>query len=1130
MTTAGIHAPAAVAGAAPLPTGTITFLFTDIEGSTRGWEANGPRMGDAVARHYEILDAAIAAHGGVRPLEQGEGDSLVAVFAGAGDAVGAALDAQRDLAEEPWPDGMEIVVRMAVHTGEAQLRGALYVGTSLIRCARLRELAHGGQVLVSTTTADLLADGLPDGAALLPLGVHRLRDLRQPQRVFQLAHPALRSHFPPLRSLDVLPNTLPAQLTSFVGRETELAELAGMVGEHRLVTLVGAGGCGKTRLAVQLAADVAERHPDGVWWVDLAPVSDPEDVGRTVMTALGLLDVRGKTLLERITGYLGIRHVLVVADNCEHVIGPVAHLLDGILRACPNVVTIATSREPLGIAGEVAWRVPPLTLPEPQETPSTEQLLGAEAVRLFIDRAVDARPTFRLDAGNAPTVAAICERLDGMPLAIELAAARVRSLSPERILDGLSRRFHLLTGGSRTAPARQQTLQASVEWSHGLLGEEEQALLRRLAAFSGGFSLDAAEEVAAGEPLERWEILTLLSDLVDRSLVTFDGDRYRLLQTIHDFASARLLDAGEEHAVRERHADHFVRMAEEAAADIEATARPETLAAVEGDHENLRAALQWSMDTHAGERALRLVVALTPYWSIRGRYYEALGWCRGVLATVPDEPSTLRVRALWGIGHLGLYGMELTGSYGTVETELAAKLALELGDPALTARTVTDQGALLLFAAPDAGLETLDRAIALGRAAEDEWALASALFLKGFLCVFARRLPDQAAQALDELYQIAVRSGNRHWLGWHGVCQGIAALQEGRIDDACTALEGALAAADMIADPMIEAYSIIWLTDARLAAGHYERAKTLVARIVEHQRRAAPFLRDGMVELGLAKAHMLDGNFDAARRLLDGITAPAHAGNFAACLEMYLVSEAQLAVAQGEAAAALAAAEEAQAIATELGNPWMLVETHHLLGRAAVAQGDTETAETRHHQALTLAVEHGFRGASVEALEALALLAASAESRAEAARLLGAVHAGREVLGLKRWPADERAHDDALAALRSRLGDEAFERSWRDGSALTLEEAAAYASRARGQRKRPSSGWNALTPTELDVIALAAQGLTNAEIGRRLFIAAGTARIHLSHIYAKLDVANRTELAAKATTRGLADRVPQRRG
>ncbi|MGH9001557.1 MAG: ATP-binding protein, partial [Acidimicrobiia bacterium] len=408
-----------------LLTGTVTFLLTDIEGSTRAWEAQGPRMAEAVARHYEILDVAVAGHGGVRPIEQGEGDSLVATFARASDAIAAALEAQQALTEEDWPEGAEIAIRMALHTGEAQLRDdRFYVGPGIIRCARLRALAHGGQVLISSTTADLLADGLPEGGSLLPLGVHRLRDLRQPERVFQLSHPSLPRGFPPLRSLDALPNNLPVQLTSFIGGEAELAELGALVSEHRLVTLVGAGGCGKTRLAAQVAAEIADAFPDGVWWAELAPLTDPDRLPWAVMASLGLGDDRGLEPVERMTSYLGERRVLMVLDNCEHVLATAARVVDGLLRSCPNVTAVTTSREPLGVPGEVAWRVPPMSLLGDGTEASPDAALAADGVRLFVERAVDVRPTFRLDAGNAPTVAAICTRLDGLPLAIELAAAR----------------------------------------------------------------------------------------------------------------------------------------------------------------------------------------------------------------------------------------------------------------------------------------------------------------------------------------------------------------------------------------------------------------------------------------------------------------------------------------------------------------------------------------------------------------------------------------------------------------------------------------------------------------------------------------------------------------------------------
>jgi predicted ATPase/class 3 adenylate cyclase/DNA-binding CsgD family transcriptional regulator len=1108
------------AGTPPLPAGTVTFLLTDIEGSTRAWVAQGASMAAAVARHYEILDAAITGHGGVRPIEQGEGDSLVAAFARASDAVAAALEAQRALLEESWPGGAEIAVRMALHTGEAGLRDErYYFGPTIIRCARLRALAHGGQVLISNTTADLLADGLPAGTALVPLGVHRLRDLHRPERVFQLSHPALPVDFPPLRSLDVLPNNLPTQLTSFVGWEAELAELCPLVSEHRVVTLVGAGGCGKTRLAAQVAADVAGAYPDGIWWVELALVSDSDLVPRAVMSALGLGDTRGLDPLAGIAGYVGDDRMLLVVDNCEHVLAATAALLDALLRACPCLVALATSREPLGVGGEVVWRVPPLSLP-PTDEESAEVMLASEAVRLFVDRALDARPGFRVDRDNASTVGAICARLDGIPLAIELAAARVRALSPQRILDGLADRFRLLTGGARTSVARQQTLEASVQWSHDLLSDPERVLFRRLAAFSGGFSLEAAENIAAGDPLESWEVLTLLSDLVDKSLVVFDGDRYRLLQTVRDFAAGKLDEAGEARSVRDRHAGFFLGVAESAADRIASAPRAETLAALEGDHDNLRAALQWVLATGDGERALRFVVALTLFWKIHGHYSEGEAWCRRALGAVPPDSSPLRARALWALGHLSLYGMELGAGYGMADTERAATLARQLGDPGLLARPLADQGVIGIFTAPDAGIVTLEQTLQAAREAGDGWALASALGCLAFLWTWDRDRPDLARPYLDELHAMASRSQDDYWPVWSDMCVGITAWHEGRLADARQALEAAHARSYVVGDPHLEHWCVAWLSDVLIAAGEYEEARALVARSLDWQRRSAAS-RSEVVQIYGGRAVLAQGDLAEARRQVEDVTGYLRESGIPFYISQCDAVLGRVALEEGDLAAARSAFRTVWDYGDQFVSPWALVEAHNLQGRLARAEGDPAAAEERHHRALALCVQYGFRGMAAESLEALAALAAVGESHAEAARLFGAAQALRESTGQRRWPLDQPAYDADTAAVRADLGDDAFDQAWKEGAALGLEEAAAYASRARGERKRPSTGWGALTPTELEVVALAAQGLTNAEIGARLFISPGTAKIHLSHIYTKLGVANRAALAAQATARGI---------
>ncbi len=526
--------------AQPLPTGMVTLMLSDVEGSTRLWEANEETAAAVIARHYELFDAAISQHGGVRPVEQGEGDSVVGAFASASDALAAVLDVQRAFVAEPWPTDGRVRVRIALHSGEVRLRDEdNYYGRTIIRCARLRSAAHGGQTLLSDAVRDLVVDWLPDGVALKSLGPHRLKDLSRAERVWQLCHPDIEVEFPPLRTLDAFPNNLPAQLTAFLGRSTEIASLRDVLTHHRLVTLTGAGGCGKTRLALQLAADVADRHPGGTWWVELAGVSDPELVTATVASVVGVRAEPDRPLIDTLAEYLAGQNALIVLDNCEQVLAATAELCKELLRSVADLAVLATSREPLGITGELAWRVPSLEI--------------ASGVQLFIDRAMLVRPDFMPDDAEVEWVSRICERLDGLPLAIELAAARTRMMRPAAIAAALENRFRLLTGGSRTAQPRQQTLEASVAWSHDLLDEPERAVFRRLSVFNGGCTLDAAEAVCADDIVDSYEVFDLLGHLVDKSLVQVDSlvtdTRYHLLETIRQYARDRLFESAETDAV-----------------------------------------------------------------------------------------------------------------------------------------------------------------------------------------------------------------------------------------------------------------------------------------------------------------------------------------------------------------------------------------------------------------------------------------------------------------------------------------------------------------------------------------------------------------------------------------------------
>src|SRR6516165_6306929 len=618
-----------------LPTGTVTLLLADVEGSTRLWETQPEEMTAAFARLDHALSDLVAAHGGVRPVEQGEGDSVVAAFARASDAVACALELQR----APLAP---IRLRIGVHTGEVQLRDeGNYIGATINRTSRIRDLAHGGQTVLSGTTEALVADVLPADAWLVDLGRHELRGVPRPERVVQLCHPDLPNDFPPLRTpKSVGAHNLPVQLTSFVGRGAQMTDLEKLLVDNRLVTLTGAGGAGKTRLGVEIAARIAPEFGDGVWYVDLAPITHPAVVAVAVARALGLPDQPGRSTMDTLLRFVRDRQMLVVLDNCEHLLDASAELVVALLGAAPGLTLLATSREPIGVAGEVSWRVPSLSLAD-------------EAIELFVDRARRARPDFAVEDDNAAAVGEICRRLDGMPLAIELAAARVRALSPAEILDGLRDRFRLLTGGARTAVRRQQTLRASVDWSYALLTEPERVVFRRLAVFLGGFDLDAAQAVGGGGDVERYQVLDLLTLLVDKSLVVAENSggrtRYRSLETVRQYALEKLAESGEADAIRARHRDHYTRLA--AALDAPAGSDYErSLEQAESEIDNLRAAFLWSRENSDIGLALALASSLQPLWLARGRFREGLAGFDAALADDNAQHSgvaaAVRVRAL----------------------------------------------------------------------------------------------------------------------------------------------------------------------------------------------------------------------------------------------------------------------------------------------------------------------------------------------------------------------------------------------------------------------------------------------------------------------------------------------------
>jgi predicted ATPase/class 3 adenylate cyclase len=682
-----------------VPSGTVTFLFTDIEGSTKLAQEHPTEMPELLARHNAILNGSIEAHHGF--VFRIVGDSFSAAFATAGYALSAALEAQRTLQNESWSPAA-IKVRMGIHTGSAQLKddpqgqGAFYEGYgTLALTQRVMSVGHGGQILLSQTTHELVKDRLSDGIELRDMGERRLKDIFRPEHIYQVAAPDLLSDFPPLTTLETSNHNLPAQLTSFIGREHEIVEARKSLSSTRILTFIGPGGTGKTRLSLQVAAEQFSEFKDGVWLIELAQLADSRYVLSTIASTFNLREVQGVGLIDTITDYLRGKQSLLVLDNCEHLIETCARLSDHFLHACPKLKIITSSREALGISGEMIYRVPSLSLPrEVEDLRDVGNLMNYEATRLFSERAVKANPQFTLTKENAPSVTQICKRLDGIPLAIELAAARVKLFTPQQIAERLDDRFKLLTGGSRTALPRQQTLRALIDWSYLTLNEMEQDVLRRLAVFSGGWTFEAAESVA-GE----MEAMDGLAGLVNKSLVNVeeqDGEsRYGYLETIRQYAMEKLLESGDAVNVRNLHLAHFMEVGRRAEEHFGTVQRLMWVNRLEVEHDNIRSALGWALESEP-ESALQMVCSLAVFWLSRRYLTEGCNWCQAAITRAetlsPESPNIdqTRARAYSALAMLSInHGDHQTGQ---TAARKGVALARQLDDPLQLARTLNSLG------------------------------------------------------------------------------------------------------------------------------------------------------------------------------------------------------------------------------------------------------------------------------------------------------------------------------------------------------------------------------------------------------------------------------------------------------
>ena len=804
------------------PSGTVTFLFTDIEHSTRLAREHPEVWEDARARHHAILREAIESNQGY--VFQIIGDAFCAAFHKAADALNAATRAQRGLQNELW-GGLTIRVRMGIHTGKAEAHGGEYHGyLTLSLVQRLMAAGHGGQILLSDATEKLLREELLKETSLRDMGEHKFKDVPYPVRIFQVIAPDLPSDFLHLRTLDAHPNNLPTQLTSFVGREKELTDVKKLLQDTHLLTLIGPGGTGKTRLSVQAASEMLDQYPDGIWFVELAPISDALLVPRSTAIAIGLREEPQRQVMDVLCDYVHGKKLLLVLDNCEHLVDACARMADKILHTAPNTRILASSREALGIGGEVTYRVPALGLPDVNHLPPFESLSQYGAVKLFIDRATNAVPTFTVTNENAPALAQICDRLDGIPLAIELAAAKIRVLSVDQIAKRLDDRFRLLTGGSRTALEHHQTLRAAIDWSYNLLPPAEQLLFSRLSVFMGGWTLEAAESVCSDASVKSDDVLDLLEHLINKSIVIMEETqyetRYHMLETMRQYANEKLLEA---EARRQQHAAYFLILAETIEPYLEKPEPASWLDKLESEHNNLRAAFRWAREKKQVEFGLQLASALYLFWLMRGYLSEGLAQMGDFLS--PSERTilaTTRAEALDHAGMLARYQGNLKHAHELIAESLSLRRAL--GERHGVADCLSNLGFVVLHEGNFAqARELYSEALSIHQELENQQGIADSLSHLALMSFYEGDY--ESAQAMDESSLAIWRGlGDQQGISWALHRLGNVKLHQAKYTLARHLFKESLGISNEISFKWGIAYSVEGLGSVAACTGQAERA------------------------------------------------------------------------------------------------------------------------------------------------------------------------------------------------------------------------------------------------------------------------------------------------------------------
>ncbi len=1043
-----------------LPAGTITLLFTDIEGSTRLLQQLGESYATLLEEHRQLLRRVFHGHHGHEVDTQG--DAFLVAFARATDAVEASVAAQHALASHAFPEGVAVRIRMGLHTGEPQRTAEGYVGLDVHRAARMMSAGHGGQVLLSQTTCSLVEQDLPVGVSLRDLGEHRLKDLGRPMRLFQLVIPDLPTDFPPLHTLDSSPNNLPVQPTSFLGREQEVAAIAGLLHREdvRLVTLTGPGGAGKTRLGLQVAADLSELFASGVFFVNLAPISDPALVVPAIAETLAIREGSGQALLERLAEHLRQRQMLLLLDNFEQVVSAVEQVV-ALLVACPQLKVLVTSREVLHVRAEHEFPVPPLAVPDPNRLPDLTTLSHNAAVALFLQQAQAVKPNFQLTDANAGAVASLCARLDGLPLAIELAAARMKLFSPQALLARLGQRLSILTSASRDMPARQQTLRNTIAWSYNLLDEEEKRLFRQLSVFVGGCTIEAIEALCASPGRESEPILDGVASLVDKSLLqgveqrAGEEPRFVMLETIREYALESLEPHGETEAARRAHAAYFLALAEEAEQGMAGPQQAVLLERLEQEHDNLRAAMQWST-SHAEEEkamALRLGGALSSFWFVRAYFSEGRDFLERALSRSGEVAAPIRAKALYAASRLH----EVLDSLDRAEELCEQSLALyrELGD-------------------------TRGIASCLHLLADIVWG-------QGNLAA-ARALAEESLMLFRELDDRRSVAYLLYHLGSLAVEQGEYARGRSLLTESLT-INRELGDTRNIANSLFTLALLSRLSGGDLAQAHtlLDESFALFREIGDKENIANCLYLWGVLALD-------EGDRASARSLNEQALALFREMNLQPGTARSLYALAEVATVEGDYAHSQALYEQGVAVARESGDNRTITSGLEGLAAAVAAQGNPAWA------AQLWGVAEALREAIGTPLPPV--------DRAPYHR---AVAAARTQLG-------EQAFATAWAEGRTISPEQAFATPGQ----VALPAPTQGERSPSPTTTSPPSYPDGLTTREVEVLRVVAQGLTNEQVAERLVISPRTVDTHLTSIYSKIRVSSRAAATRYAIEHHLA--------